>query len=81
MQVRPIGFEGDSCFFLLSLSGSLQVAVLCPACLYASLPGGFPRLVPACCFMWHRVTDLMTCDLAVHLAIHESGRLFIYFLL
>lgn len=63
----------------LSLPASSQVAEPCPACLSASLPGGFSLLVPACCFMWHRVTDLMTCDLTVHLATQEFAQLFTFF--
>lgn len=73
--------EGSSLFSRLSLPASSQVARLCPACLSASLPGGSTLLVPACCFMGHCVTDLMTCDLTVHLDTQEFTWLFIFVLL
>lgn len=53
--------------------------MLYPACLSASLPGGSSLLVPACCFMWCCVTDLMTCDPTVHLATPEFTWLFPFF--
>lgn len=43
------------------LSDPSWVTRIFPACLYTSLPGGLSLLVPACCFMWYCMTDLMTC--------------------
>lgn len=79
MQARPVRFGGEPRFLASLCSASSWVAVLCSACLSASLPGGSSLLAQACCFMWHCVTDLMTCELTVHLATSEFAWLFLFF--